>query len=99
MKNYVPPFELTNDILEKISSIMEKIGKLDNYNAFDKNPYLRKQTRINSMHSSLAIENNKLSLNQVKNVINGKVVIGKVYLNTFQLSQKFINIKMNIIKQ
>lgn len=39
MKNYVPSLELTNDILEKISSIMEKIGKLDNYNAFDKIPY------------------------------------------------------------
>ena len=77
MENYVPPFELTNDMLEKVSSIMEKIGKLDNYNTFDKNPYLRKQTRINSIHSSLAIENNKLSLNQVKDVINGKVVIGK----------------------
>lgn len=77
MENYVAPFELTNDMLEKVSSIMEKIGKLDNYNTFDKNPYLRKQTRINSIHSSLAIENNKLSLNQVKDVINGKVVIGK----------------------
>lgn len=77
MENYVPPFELTNDMLEKVSSIMEKIGKLDNYNTFDKNPYLRKQTRINSIHSSLAIENNKLTLNQVKDVINGKVVIGK----------------------
>lgn len=62
---------------KKYQLLWKKIGKLDNYNAFDKNPYLRKQTRINSIYSSLAIENNKLSLNQVKDVIYGKVVIGK----------------------
>lgn len=76
MIDYVPPFELTNEMLDKVSSIMEKIGKLDNYNLLNKSPYLRKQTRINSIHSSLAIENNKLSLNQVSDVINGKMVIG-----------------------
>lgn len=76
MIDYVPPFELTNEMLDKVSSIMEKIGKLDNHNLLDKSPYLRKQTRINSIHSSLAIENNKLSLNQVSDVINGKMVIG-----------------------
>lgn len=76
MIDYVPPFELTNEMLDKVSSIMEKIGKLDNHNLLDKSPYLRKQTRINSIHSSLAIENNKLSLNQVRDVINGKMVIG-----------------------
>ena len=76
MDNYIPPFEISNEMLTRISSIMEKIGKLDNYSSLDKTPYLRKQTRINSVHSSLAIENNKLSLEQVKDVINGKVVIG-----------------------
>ena len=60
----------------KISSIMEKIGKLDNYTSLNKRPYLRKQNRINSIHSSLAIENNSLSLDQVKDVIDGKTVIG-----------------------
>lgn len=77
MDNYIPPFEISNEMLSKIASIMEKIGKLDNYSSLDKAPYLRKQTKINSIHSSLAIENNNLSLEQVKDVINGKVVIGK----------------------
>ncbi len=76
MNNYVPPFEISNEMLSKISNIMEKIGKLDNYSTLDKAPYLRKQTKINSIHSSLIIENNKLNLKQVKDVINGKVVIG-----------------------
>lgn len=39
-------------------------------------PVLRKNNRIESIHSSLAIETNSLSFDQVKDVINGKVVIG-----------------------
>ena len=42
------PFKLTNEILEKVANIMEKIGKLDNVS------YLE-LTKINSIHSSLAI--------------------------------------------
>ncbi len=76
MEKYIPPYTITNEMLTKISNIMEKIGKLDNYTSLDKTPYLRKQTKINSIHSSLAIENNKLTVEQVKDVINGKTVIG-----------------------
>lgn len=76
MEKYIPPYAITNEMLTKISNIMEKIGKLDNYTTLDKTPYLRKQTKINSIHSSLAIENNKLTVEQVKDVINGKTVIG-----------------------
>ena len=76
MKYDILPYTLTNSIVFKVSNIMEKIGKLDNYTTLDKTPYLRKQTKINSVHSSLAIENNKLTIGQVKDVINGKTVIG-----------------------
>ncbi|MDD6245238.1 MAG: Fic family protein [bacterium] len=77
MNKYTPPFEISNEMLQKVSDIMEKIGKLDSYSNLDKTPYLRKQTKINSVHSSVAIENNPLSLEQVKDVINGKLVIGE----------------------
>ena len=77
MDKYIPPFEISNEMLQKVSDIMEKIGKLDSYSNLDKTPYLRKQTKINSVHSSVAIENNPLSLEQVKDVINGKLVIGE----------------------
>ncbi|MDD3241331.1 MAG: Fic family protein [Bacilli bacterium] len=76
MEKYIPPFTITNTMLDYISSIMEKIGKLDNYNNLNKMPILRKNNRINSIHSSLAIEANSLSLNQMRDVINGKTVIG-----------------------
>ena len=75
MNNYIPPFKINNNMLSLVSDIMEKIGKLNSLN-LDKNPRLRKQNRINSIHSSLAIENNKLSYDQVMDVINDKVVIG-----------------------
>lgn len=76
MSNYIPPFEITNDMLSLVSDIMEKIGRLDTTLNLDKNPRLRKQNRINSIHSSLAIENNKLSYEQVVDVINDKIVMG-----------------------
>lgn len=71
MDNYIPPFEITNSILEKISSIMKNIGKLGNYKDLNKMPILRRNNRIKSIHSSLAIEANSLSLEQVKDVIDG----------------------------
>ena len=77
MDKYITPFEISNEMLKKVSDIMEKIGKLDSFTNLDKTPYLRKQTKINSVHSSVAIENNTLSLEQVKDVINGKLVIGE----------------------
>ena len=76
MDNYFPPYTITNTMLEYVSSIMEKIGKLDNYTNFEKMPNLRRNNRIKSIHSSLAIEANSLSLDQVKAVISGKSVIG-----------------------
>ena len=76
MEHYVPPFQITNIMLDKISSIMKKIGKLDNYKDLNKMPILRSNNRIKSIHSSLAIEANSLSYDQVKDVIDGKLVIG-----------------------
>lgn len=76
MEKYVPPFNITPEILTKATIISEKITKLDSFTNLNKKPYLRKQTKINSIHSSLAIENNNLTLGQVKDVIDGKLVIG-----------------------
>ena len=76
MDKYIPPFEITNNMLDRISSIMKSIGKLDNYKNLNKMPILRRNNRIHSIHSSLAIEANSLSFEQVKDVIDGKSVIG-----------------------
>lgn len=76
MKKYILPYTITNKMLELTGSIMEKVGRLDNYNNLNKMPVLRRINRIHSIHSSLAIEANSLSFNQVKSVIDGKLVIG-----------------------
>lgn len=73
---YVSPYEITNTMLEKIETIMKKIGKLENYKDLNKMPILRKNNRIHSIHSSLAIEANSLSFKEVKDIINGKLIIG-----------------------
>ena len=73
---YTPPFEITSKIIELISNISEKIGEI---NYLQNNPYnikLRKENRIKTIHSSLAIENNSLSLEQITAIIDGKRVLG-----------------------
>lgn len=62
MEKYISPFTITNEMLDLVSSIMKKIGKLENYNDLNKMPVLRRNNRIKSIHSSLAIEANSLSL-------------------------------------
>ena len=73
---YKPPFTITNLMLSLCISITEKVGQINNYQSLKRMPILRKNNKIKSIHSSLAIEANSLSLNQVKDVIEGKVVIG-----------------------
>ncbi len=73
---YKPPFTITNYMLNKSISITEKIGKINSYNSLKRMPTLRKNNRIRSIHSSLAIEANSLSLDNVRDVINNKIVIG-----------------------
>ena len=73
---YKPPFSITNSMLSLCISITEKVGQINNYQSLKRMPILRKNNKIKSIHSSLAIEANSLSLNQVKDVIEGKVVVG-----------------------
>ena len=76
IKLYTPPFEITSKIIELISNISEKIGEI---NSLQDSPYhvkLRKENRIKTIHSSLAIENNSLSLKQITAIIDGKRVLG-----------------------
>ena len=54
--DYISPFEITNLMLERVSSMMKKVGKIDNYNDLNKIPILRRNNIIKSIHSSLSIE-------------------------------------------
>ena len=75
MKNQKPPFEITTSILDKIAEIAELVGQVNAVEGLTTNPMLRRTNRIRTIYSSLAIEQNTLSLEQVTAVLNGKRVI------------------------
>lgn len=77
MTGYKPPFTITNEILSYASSVSEKIGNLTAIGNMDAKPHLRRNNRIKSIHSSLKIEANSLSLGQVRDVIDGRTVLGE----------------------
>lgn len=76
MEKYIPPYDITEEMLELTSEIMENLGRLSNVSDLEKLPRLRRVNRIKSIQSSLAIENNTLSLEQVTDVIDGRHVLG-----------------------
>ena len=75
MRNQKPPFEITTSILDKIAEIAELVGQVNAVAGLTTNPTLRRTNRIRSIYSSLAIEQNTLSLEQVTAVLSGKRVI------------------------
>lgn len=75
MRNRKPPFEITNAILDDIAEIAELVGHVNASQDLSANPTLRRTNRIRTIYSSLAIEQNTLSLDQVTAVLNGKRVI------------------------
>lgn len=77
MGEYKPPFTITNEILSYVSSISEKIGRITATNNLEAKPHLRKNSKIKSIHSSLKIEASSLTLGQVRDVINGRAVLGE----------------------
>ena len=75
-ETYQPPFRMTEEITNLIVEIGQYVGSITTYELMHRNPVLRRENRIKSIYSSLAIEQNTLSLDQVSDVINGKRVLG-----------------------
>lgn len=75
MRNQKPPFEITNQMIDYVAEIAELMGKLSAESSLSANPTLRRSNRIRTIHGSLAIEQNTLSLEQVTAVLNGKHVL------------------------
>lgn len=76
MSDYIPPYTISDRMLELVSSISEKLGRITIHQELESKPHLRRNNRIRSIHSSLKIEANSLSLNEVRDVINGRLVLG-----------------------
>ncbi len=73
---YAPPFTVTSQVLDLVAQIGEEIGRQGSRGGTSLTPALRRGNRLRSIHASLAIENNSLSLDQVTAVIAGRRVLG-----------------------
>ena len=65
MGEYKPPFHLTEEIMSLAMEIGESIGAIMVDTTMSPDPKLRRESRVRSIYSSLAIEQNTLSLDQV----------------------------------
>ncbi len=75
MRNKKPPFEITNKMIDYVAEIAELVGKISASSSLSVNPTLRRINRIRTIHGSLAIEQNTLSLEQVTAVLGGKHIL------------------------
>ncbi|MCH4207139.1 MAG: Fic family protein [Solobacterium sp.] len=73
---YTPPFTMTDEITNLVIEIAELTGAMTVSEQLSNNPKLRRENRIKSIHSSLAIEQNSLTVDQVSDIIDGKRVLG-----------------------
>lgn len=71
-----PPYDISPIILEKITAISEKIGAVNASFLVKPSPRLRKQNQIKTIHSSLQIEGNTLTEEQITAILENKRIIG-----------------------
>ena len=70
-----PPYEITNSILKLISSISERIGEINASHLIKPQTELRKRNKIKTIQSSLEIEGNTLTVEQITALLDNKRVI------------------------
>ena len=102
-KELSPPFKITNEILNFVYEIGELVGKISAEKEFEKNLTLRRENRIKTIYSSLAIEQNTLTLEQVTDVINGKRVLAppkdiKEVQNAYEIYERLEELNENSVK-
>lgn len=76
MSEYKPPFHMTDRTITLLAEISEQVGRITVLQEGIISPHLRCENRIRTIHSSLAIEHNSLSLDQVTAILDGKRVLG-----------------------
>ena len=69
------PFQINTKILRLTSEISELVGSMSSLSEAARSPQLRRSNRIKTIYSSLAIEQNTLSLDQVTAGVSGKRVL------------------------
>ncbi|ABV76137.1 Fic family protein [Rickettsia rickettsii] len=73
--NSKPSFQITNKILELSQDISYELGIVAGSKLYSQPIKLRKNNQIKTIYSSLAIEGNSLSVEQITDIINDKRVL------------------------
>ena len=71
-----PPYSITGKILTLVASISERIGEVNSAHLSKPPTELRKRNRIKTIHSSLEIEGNTLTIEQITAIIENKRIVG-----------------------
>ncbi|MCL2325728.1 MAG: Fic family protein [Proteobacteria bacterium] len=72
-----PPYTITEKTADCLAKIVEAILRLEFGTDFKRDIRLHRVNRLRTIHASLAIEGNTLSLDEMTAVIEGKVLAGK----------------------
>lgn len=72
-----PPYTITEKAADYLAKIVETVTRLEFGTDFKRDIKLHRENRVRTIHSSLAIEGNSLSLGEVTAVLEGKMVAGK----------------------
>jgi Fic family protein len=75
--NKKPPYIITEKAADYLAKIVETVTRLELGTKFKRDIKLHRENRARTIHSSLAIEGNSLTLGEVTAVIEGKIVAGK----------------------
>ncbi|QTY25963.1 Fic family protein [Flavobacterium sp. CS20] len=70
-----PPYQITENILQLVASISEKLGEINAVHLHKPPTELRKKNRIKTIQSSLEIEGNTLTEEQITALLENKRVI------------------------
>ena len=103
MGEYKPPFHMTDRITNLVAAISEQVGRITVLSHGKLNPHLRKENRIRTIHSSLAIEQNSLSLEQVTAILDGKRILGnpneiREVKNAYETYELMLSLDPNSVK-
>lgn len=103
MSEYKPPFHMTDRTVTLLAEISEQVGRITVLQEGNMSLHLRRENRIRTIHSSLAIEHNSLSLDQVTAILDGKRVLGnpneiKEVQNAYQAYEMMLRLNPNSVE-
>ncbi len=103
MSEYKPPFHMTDRTITLLAEISEQVGRITVLQEGIMSPHLRRENRIRTIHSSLAIEHNSLSLDQVTAILDGKRVLGnpneiKEVQNAYEAYEMMLRLNPNSLE-